>query len=331
MEKPLLIIVIAFAISTANAQSTRTSITNGNFSNPLSWDCGFCIPIPGDSIIINHDIILDFDFGYTTGALIVNASGSLTGSTGNRAFATYTPGRFENHGTFDVARVGLFGGKGHNTGLFSADSLITNITAETGFTNTGDMQIAVDYLNTGDLNISAAGLLVVQGKFLHGDTSAPAVVLLTCNGAMRVNSDFGNADSITGSGQLCIYGNSINYGAITGALDMCDVSPGGQKVDLNLGTIAGTVQTCVAGCNIGLSEITKIPVQVYPNPATNFIQIKAEQEINVVIYDMMGKVVYQSTTPGQLQNISLSEWAVGVYTYRVIAENATTTGKFIKQ
>lgn len=330
MKKQLLIIVFSFAIGTVYAQSTRTSIANGNASNPLTWDCT-CIPFPGDSIIINHNIILDFDFGYSTGAMIINASGSLTGSTATRGFATLGPGRFENHGTFDVARVVHLGGTAHNTGIYSADSLITSISAEGGFTNTGDMQIAVDYLNTGDLDIGAAGLLVVQGDFLHGDTVSPGMVLLTCDGGMRVNGDFGNADSINGSGQLCIYGNSVNWGIIFGTLDMCDVTPGGQNVDLNLGTFAFSVQTCVAACNIGLNEITKIPIQVYPNPATNFIQIKAEQEIDIVIYDMMGKKVYQSTIPGQLQNITLSEWAAGVYLYCLYSENATTAGKFIKQ
>lgn len=329
MKKQLLVIALLFATVAVNAQAVRTSIAAGLATNPFTWDCT-CFPLPGDSIIINHAVILNNDFGYTSGAIIINASGSLTGDIPMRAFATYGTGRFENHGTFNVARVVLFGGSAHNTNNFNADSLLTNVVNEGGFTNTGNMQISTSFLNTGDLNVSASGLLVVQDNFLHGDTSVAASVHFVCDGTMRVNQDWGNADSISGSGQICIYGTSANWGSISGTLDMCDVSGGGQ-VDGNFGTIAGSVTTCVSPCNVGVAEYQNIPVQLYPNPSSDFIQIKSEQKTDIMIFDLLGKLVYQSSTANQLHNVSIGEWPAGVYNYRAITNDGMATGKFIKQ
>ena len=330
MKKQLLLLSSFIFTLFIQAQNVRTSIADGLGTNPFVWDCT-CLPLPNDSIIINNNITLNVDFGFTDGAVVINPSGSLVGDTPNRNFAFSGSANFINNGHFDVARVAFAGGKAYNGGTFTADSFYTAITAAPGWVSNGDMNITYSYWNTGTFVLGAGAELVVGNNFYNGDSLISGVnAVLVDNGAIRVNVDFANSDTMRGTGQVCIYGTSGNIGVITGTLDMCDLTGGGQ-VDYNFGTIAGTVTTCLSPCNIGIDEANTISVEVYPNPATDFVQIKAGQEVNVLVVDMMGKVVYQSTIPSALQTVNTSEWAPGVYVYRVLGGNGTSTGKLIKQ
>ncbi len=330
MKKPLLVVMFFVLSVVANAQAVRTSIADGLGTNPFVWDCT-CFPLPNDSIIINHNIILNVDFGFTDGAVVINAPGSLTGDTPNRNFAFSNSANFINNGIFDVARVGFFGGSAYNGGTFTADSFYTEIITQPGWVSNGDMNVTYSYWNTGLFVLGGSAELIVGDNFYNGDSLvAGQNAVLTNNGGIRVNGDFANSDTLKGSGQVCIYGSSANLGVITGTLDMCDVTGGGQ-VDFNFGTIGGSVTTCVSPCNLGVIEMSEIPVQIYPNPTTDFIRISAEEEINVMIFDMLCKLVYQSTNAQSTLNISTNDWATGVYTYRGYSENGMTAGRFIKQ
>lgn len=330
MKRPILLFAFFLISLQAFTQNVRTSIANGLGTNPLVWDC-FCLPLPNDSIIINHNITLNVDFGFTDGAVVINPGGQLIGDSPNRNFAFSGSANFVNNGNFDVARVGFFGGTAINGGTFAADSFYTGITTVPGWISNGDMDIAYSYWNTGLFTMGVGSQMIVGDNFYNGDSLISGVnAVLANNGDIRVNGDFANSDTLRGAGQVCIFGSSVNLGVITGTLDMCDNTGGGQ-VDFNLGTIAGTVTTCVSPCNIGINEESLITVEVFPNPVTDFIQIKAGIEINVMVFDMLGKQVYCSTTPALQQNISTTEWNSGIYTYRVFANGLFGTGKIIKQ
>ena len=330
MKKLLLLFSTVSLVIISQAQTTYTSAAAGFFTNPTTWT-PIGVPFPGDSIIINHAVGLNTDWGYSSGAIIINASGSLIQNVSNRAFATLGGGRLVNDGTFDVDSVGFFGGVVHNTGTFTTKTLYADVNSEGGLTTTDNMTIATDFWSKGNFTIGALATITVGGDFLHGDsTLSPALV---CEGDFNVAGDFLNMDTIRGTtGQFCISGGSMNSGTMTGTVVVCDIS-GGNNVDLNVGTISGSVQGCAASTcvGIGIENISSITIQVYPNPATEFVQIKSEELVNVIVFDLMGKVIYQSTTASQIQNIAVNEWASGVYTYRVYSNKGMSTGKFIKQ
>lgn len=325
-----LLLLILFSIPAFSfAQNTRTSVMSGLGTNPFVWDCT-CVPFPNDSIIINHTITLNVDFGFTDGAVVINPSGQLIGDSPNRNFAFSGSANFFNYGNFDVARVGFFGGTAYNGGTFAADSFYTGITTAPGWISYGNMDIAYSYWNTGLFTLGGGAQMVVGDNFYNGDSLISGVNAVLVNvGSIKVNGDFANSDTMRGPGQVCIYGNSVNLGVVTGTLDMCD-NTGGGPVDYNFGTITGGVTTCLNPCNIGINEETIINVEVFPNPATDLVQFKSGTEINVTIYDMLGRSVYSSTVPSTQQNVSTSEWTVGVYTYRVSANGHSGTGKIIK-
>jgi hypothetical protein len=248
-----------------------------------------------------------------------------------RAFAFSGNANFVNNGNFNVARVAFLGGSAISGGTFTADSFYTAITTPQGWVSNGDMNINFSYWNTGKFVLGAGANLIVEDNFYNGDSLISGVnAVLVNNGAIRVNQDFANSDTMRGAGQVCIFGSSINLGVVTGTLDMCDNTGGGQ-VDLNLGSIAGSVTTCVSPCNIGIETLTQLPVQAYPNPANDFIQIKTDEAVRVSIVNLLGEPVYQSSIPTTIQNIQTTNWAPGVYVYYLQGEQGMATGKFIRE
>jgi len=70
---------------------------------------------------------------------------------------------------------------------------------------------------------------------------------------------------------------------------------------------------------------------VYPNPANNHVTILEYQDtFNFEIYDMMGKLVLQSTTSTNGQ-IDISSLSIGLYNIRVLNGKKTEIFKFVKQ
>jgi len=330
MKKHLLSVFILSIAFNAFSQNVRTSIADGLGTNIFVWDCT-CLPLPNDSIIINHRITLNVDFGFTDGAVVINSPGELVGDSPNRAFAFNGSANFINHGKFNVARTAFGGGSAYSDGTFTADSFYTAISTPTGWVSNGNMTINYSYWNTGKFTLGPGSTLIIGDNFYNGDSLITGVnASLINSGGIRINGDFANSDTIRGTGQVCIYGNSVNIGVITGTLDMCD-NTGGNVVDYNFGTIAPSVTTCTTVCNIGLENISEVKAEVYPNPSSDMVQFRCEKEFDLILVDMMGKQVYHSSNPSLNHTVFVNEWANGVYTYRIITNGGTGTGKFIKQ
>ncbi|WP_430813810.1 T9SS type A sorting domain-containing protein [Carboxylicivirga sp. RSCT41] len=86
---------------------------------------------------------------------------------------------------------------------------------------------------------------------------------------------------------------------------------------------------------IGNMEQQDVNVTVYPNPATDFIQIKWDGEksanLRYNIFDMTGKLI-KSSAFSDNQNIDVSSCQLGVYYVQVLSDNVVlNTCKFIKK
>jgi hypothetical protein len=117
MKKSLLtLFILTVAFLSADARIVTTTM-NGNATNPLTWNC-LCIPMDGDTIIVNHALTLDVDYGYTLGGVQINAGGSVTGNLNTRILAV-GGGYFLNNGTVNVAYIY------HSAGTFTNNGTIT--------------------------------------------------------------------------------------------------------------------------------------------------------------------------------------------------------------
>lgn len=77
---------------------------------------------------------------------------------------------------------------------------------------------------------------------------------------------------------------------------------------------------------------------VYPNPITNTLYIKlikdTKEVVEVSIYSFIGKLVYSRNFEQSILKtftVPVSDFATGLYQYRVTIGDVTTTGKFIKE
>ena len=72
-------------------------------------------------------------------------------------------------------------------------------------------------------------------------------------------------------------------------------------------------------------------INIFPNPANDFIQLSNIDQANITITDMTGKVVLNQVNVSEDASINISNLTSGVYFVSVNAENIQETIKFIKK
>ena len=97
-----------------------------------------------------------------------------------------------------------------------------------------------------------------------------------------------------------------------------------------------TVEVYVKNCGAGNIEEAWYPkkVEIYPNPATSELYVKIRNAITapvaIIIYDMQGKPVKQTTSKQNETIIDISNLTQGVYSIKIIGNNVTIIEKFVK-
>lgn len=78
---------------------------------------------------------------------------------------------------------------------------------------------------------------------------------------------------------------------------------------------------------VGINEQNISNVQVYPNPATDRVNIKANSEItNVEVFNHIGQLIYTSEARSSILNISTNKFETGMYMFRI----QTANGMFVE-
>jgi hypothetical protein len=72
-------------------------------------------------------------------------------------------------------------------------------------------------------------------------------------------------------------------------------------------------------------------VLIYPNPSTGIYTIDLNEDAQVEVYDMLGKVVYKREAQEGKSTIDISNYQAGIYLLHVKSENGSVTKKIIKQ
>ncbi len=149
MKKSLLsLMVLVFSMSQLFSQ-TATSTGNGNWTNPMIWDC-FCVPTQTYDAVITSDVTLNTDFAITTGSITVNAGASLMQDATQRDL-WINGGDFVNNGTVDLKRI-----------LMSSGSFVNNDTLY--------VQTFANYLNMiNDGKILSVDSLYNDGTITNND------------------------------------------------------------------------------------------------------------------------------------------------------------------
>ncbi len=89
--------------------------------------------------------------------------------------------------------------------------------------------------------------------------------------------------------------------------------------------------TSDAFLNINENEIAKNAIQVFPNPATDFLILKQQnkEELNIELYNLMGQKIFSTYTNEQQTKIYFPENLLGVYQLFIEGKNYTVNKKVI--
>ena len=89
--------------------------------------------------------------------------------------------------------------------------------------------------------------------------------------------------------------------------------------------------------NTSISQFDNVEVSVYPNPATNYVNVEVlsdeAQQFTASVVDMMGKTVYTDQIGhnggNQIYTIPVNTLAKGVYFLHLDSANGSHVQKFI--
>ena len=91
-----------------------------------------------------------------------------------------------------------------------------------------------------------------------------------------------------------------------------------------------TEATIVVGSQVGIDNAEDIQIRVYPNPATNYFEIKVDGDYLLNVFNSIGELVFVQI--GQTNTvINCADWAKGMYTIELTNATGKSTKKLIIQ
>jgi hypothetical protein len=81
--------------------------------------------------------------------------------------------------------------------------------------------------------------------------------------------------------------------------------------------------------NVAVNEHNQIEVSIYPNPATDFVEVISDQIQRVEIYNMMGQMVFEGSYGDSHVVISTNGFAPGTYAVTVYSTDQKVTKQVI--
>lgn len=214
------LLLFALFIPAFTFGQTRTSTAAGDFINPLNWN-PMGVPASGDSLIVNHAMVMTTDIYYTSGRITITPNGSLVEDATDRNFWADGTGSVVNSGTFTTHLLALspMASFTNNGDFINIDSLWnqgTVINSPGGYATLNDFwnDQTGTFTNSGVL--SNADSLLNQGSFIN-NTSASVNALLndqmanfTNNGNLEITSDMNNQGPAFNNASMVVYNNFSN-------------------------------------------------------------------------------------------------------------------------
>jgi len=110
----------------------------------------------------------------------------------------------------------------------------------------------------------------------------------------------------------------LTYGVYEGTIRILNNDPENSQLDV----------PCMLSISVGINELDKVAVMVYPNPAENVLNIMAnDQIVKVTVMNLNGKVVFT----GNSKSIDISKMASGVYFLQTQTTKGISNIKFTKK
>ena len=88
----------------------------------------------------------------------------------------------------------------------------------------------------------------------------------------------------------------------------------------------------VPACTLGVGEFGLDVVQVYPNPVSDVLYVKAKNTLSIIeVYNLLGQKLLSVEPNALTENIDMSGFDSGLYLVRVAIGNQIQTYKVLKE
>ena len=133
------------------------------------------------------------------------------------------------------------------------------------------------------------------------------------------------ADAVIGNTRMRVKKEYVMTSDLVGDSSPCDdTSYFGQAEDYTINVSPSE--------DLGLSEVNKTTIQVYPNPVVDFLSINTKERIKVVtITDITGKLISNVKFNSKENKVDFSDLASGVYIVKIETEKGIKSFKVIKK
>lgn len=99
----------------------------------------------------------------------------------------------------------------------------------------------------------------------------------------------------------------------------------------SLGSVLKLDDLAFTGGDVGINEFSNLSMDIYPNPANDYVMIKSENEFEIEILDITGKLVYSSKNNSGIVTVHTEEFKKGAYFVKINSSQKTQTQKLIIQ
>lgn len=334
--------------------ATKKTVASGDWFEPSNWSPAG-VPFMEDTVIVSHEMTSADNIEFMASLFILENSGivicdSMFAVLGNvisygvlNTFSYLDEGGDSTiiYGDVVTPLMVISNLYSANYGEILADTLVM---AESGH-NYGYMEAAIFVAGATEfVNHSGAALystdMGIFSTITTNETGAHmelnffmADISFTNDGTIEADMWMQMGGTVDGAGRFCIANCFQNSGDIGGTVDICDATPNDGSCDLNSGTIAGTVTFCEAipcWTSVGIEE-RDAAVQVYPNPAHDFLRIQnAGSDVIWSVSDVNGKIwLTGNNLEGELV-IDISALSTGVYILSLANGAEVTSHRFLR-
>ena len=211
-------------------------------------------------------------------------------------------------------------GANYNTALILLENGVTGTTADYNQTN----YYAADQQGAGDVMVDWDGF-----DYNAQPSSVPAS-LMTYNHVARQLVD--GWDGSTGSVPADVTYNVANTFSYSGTIpadwDYKEMSYVAIVIDNANGQIVNAVEVDI-DWNESVEAANNTNFNVYPNPTTGLVKVEGVEGAQVIVYNMLGAVVYNNANASATTTIDLSTFNAGNYIVKVINNEEVATQKIV--
>ncbi len=243
-------------------------------------------------------------YGYSTGSPGGKTNSPLDNSNCTACHTSFDAEEVDDWITSDIPAEGFTQGETYMitvTGTHEGvDMMGFEITAESSFGKVGTFEIE-DTIRTQFTNGELAATHTLDGTTVDGDSNSWTVKWTAPSVGTPVVTFYAAVNAADGDGSN---DNDQIY------LTTMEV----QEVSIGVG-----------------QDILESLVKVYPNPATNYVNIDTPNKANIQVINFLGQIIYESQVSGNSLRLNVSDYDNGIYFVKISHDGNIAVKRIIKQ